>query len=258
MKIQTVFNNQKWGDEVKCLLDVKERMEELTGLDIDILPALYTNFTDIPFNIIPYPFTNELGEAPTDDWYRKNIYSLNRDADILVLILKESDWPDNPHIPGRIYGYCINQYPETFPPFITVLADQGDYAHKRYPKKTPALKAYIPHEVAHGLARISGVSDKTHELDYKGKTKELYQTFNYEKIKLALNSKRKLDGQVANFYFKQGDPTGFVAVEGKLVGISTDDTNLRKDWPTAKFINLSPDEFLKFDLANFHTLTKRK
>lgn len=259
MTIQTCFNLQKWGDEAKSLASVKLRLEELTRgkLEFDFLPALYSGFTNIPFVVAPFPFTTEIGELPDPVWYLNNVYPLNRDADALILVLRELEWPDNKTVPGRPYGYCSNQYPVTAPPFITVLAESGDKAHKRFPKNTPALEAYIVHELAHSFANLSGVQDRTHELDYSRKTQELYDTFDYDKIKLVLKDKRKLDGDKMIFYKKKNDPTLFADVGGILVGVSTDEAKLRSDWPSYAVINLEPDEFLKAKLANHHTLAKR-
>ena len=174
MTIQCVFNLQKWGNEAKALAGVKLRLDELTRgkLDFDFLPALYSDFTNIPFVVVPFPFTTELGEAPDHVWYLKNVYPLNRDADALILVLRELEWPDNKNIPGRPYGYCTSQYPVTAPPFITVLAESGDKSWKF--KKLSALEHYITHELAHSFSNLSGIQDRTHELDYKGKIQQLY------------------------------------------------------------------------------------
>jgi hypothetical protein len=258
MTIQTCFNLQKWGDEAKSLASVKIRLEELTRgkMEFDFLPALYSNFENIPYVVTMFPFTSEVGEAPDPVWYKNNVYPLNRDADALILVLRELEWPDNQSIAGRPYGYCSNQYPITAPPFITVLAESGDKSWKY--KKISALEHYITHELAHAFANMSDVQDRTHELDYKGKIQELYDLFDYEKIKLVLKDKRKLDGRMSYYYTKPNDGTIYMLVEGKLVGFSTDFALFLKDWPQALEIKLSLDEFTKFSQSNWHTIAKRK
>lgn len=263
MTIQFLFNLQKWGDEAKSLSKVKLKLDELTRgkLNFEFLPALYTDFTNIPFVVVPFPFSNETGEAPDPKWYLNLVYPVNREADALILVLKESEWKDNLTVPGRPYGYTSNQYPVTPPPFITILAESGDKSWKD--SKVSALEYYVTHELGHAFSNLSGLQDKTHEFDvqrYGGKTdlQGLYDTFDYDKIKLVLSDKRKLDGQIMIVYKKKNDPTLFVDVAGKFVGISTDETKLRLDWPSYKVINLEPDEILKADFANWHTLAKRQ
>lgn len=258
MTIQCVFNTQKWGNEATSLAAVKFKLEKLTKekMVFEFLPAEYSFFENIPYVVIPFPFTSELGESPDPKWFKEHIYPLNREADVLIFIIREHEWPDNETVPGRPYGYAYPQYPITAPPFISILAESGDKSWKF--KKMPALEHYIPHELAHAFSNFCGIQDRTHELDYKGKIQELYDLFDYDKIKLVLSNKRKLDGAMANFYYKDGDPTIFASVEGLYVGFSTNEAKLRKDWPTAKFIKLAPDELLKASMANEHTLAQRK
>lgn len=257
MTIQLIFNHQHWSKEASNIGDIHVKLNELVRgkIDFDFLPALYSEFTNIPFVVNSVPFSTEITESPDALWYRENVYPLNRDADILIFVCRQLEWNDNPTIPGYPYGYCFNQWPITFPPFISMMVQEGDKSWKF--KKQSAFVHYISHELGHCFSRICEMNDRTHDLDYSGNIQQLYDSFDYEKIKVALLNKRKLDGQMANFYTVDGNPTIYADVEGKFVGFSTDMPKLLADWPTAKIIKLSPDEMLKAEKSNHHTLAKR-
>lgn len=258
MKIQPIFNNAKWGNEAKRLAEVKTRLEKLTRgkLEITFKPTIYTDFKDIPFAIYMFPFTNETADAPSPSWWLEKVYPLLADdVDLPMFITTKTDWNDHNLQNGFTEAYCHNHSPATFPHFISFMAEPSKRSGRH--KDMYILEGNAPHEFAHAFSNICDIPDRTHELDYSNRTQELYDLFDYEKIKVAINQKRKLSGRMEYYYTKPNDGTFYMLVEGKLVGFSTNYDLFRKDWPAAKEIKLTLDQFNAFNQANWHTLEKR-
>lgn len=258
VKIQPVFNKQKWVKEKKYLDLAAKSLKDISNNRVEIhwLPSIYSEFDHIDFvNFFSPMNTGDTPEFVSPTWYQNNIYSLNREADHLVFVSRKDEWEKN-ESNGYTYGYTTTHTPTTAPNFISMMVEDGDKSWKF--RNRFAFEHYLVHELAHDYSNLADTWDRTHEFDYTGRLKEFYDLLDFKKVEETLKKKRKLDGQMANFYYKDGDPTIYADVEGKFVGFSTDEGKLRADWPTAKFIKLAADELLKVEMANHHTLAKRQ
>lgn len=248
-KIQVVFNNQKWSNELKRLNQAKSRIEQYSRgkIKVEFYPTIYTAYKEIPAVVEMFPFTNETAENIDPIWYQEKIYSQNPRSDALIFITNKKDWWDKNMTNGSTYGYCRGHHPATFPHFICIMAEPMDKSWKFSDQY--ALEHYIPHELGHAFCNITGIHDKTHEFDYQGKIQELYDSFDYDKIEAAINNKRDLNNPMYAFQ-RRGDTTLYMIQADKLVPVASSWENLKADFPGVISITIEPDEWLKFKTAN--------
>lgn len=248
--VQLVFNNQHYANEVGLLGQAKARMEYLSGSKVSFhfLPPLYTNHQNIPALI----YQDGLGafdSAVSKDWLIDTIYPLCPDADIIVFIGKKGDWQYQTEN-LTTFGHYYSTQPATFPLLIQVVAEETDNSWK-WPQLN-AFVHYLTHEVSHGLLQNSGGADRTHELDYASQDGLLQGLpgLDYDEINYSLTHKVGYGRNNPVIIQKEGDPTLYFAVADILVPFAADYADFLKDFKDAKIILVTPNEFLKFRLAN--------
>lgn len=261
LKTQVIFNNQKWGNELTELASVQSRMSYLSvgNIALDFLPSVYTNFQNIPAGVYMEPISAERDTAVMRDWYESILFPLAPTADVVIFVGKKGDWQWQLNEGGQIlstYGHFYSDNPAVFPLMIQIVAEQGDVSWK-WPQLS-ALTHYIPHEITHGVAQNSGGQDLTHQYDYgsvDGLT-QLYPNLDYSKIYYSLTHKVAYPKRSIMFK-KQGDGTIYFLAGNKLVPFASSYESFLKDFPDAVVVELSPNEFIKFKLANFLVVKER-
>lgn len=255
LKIQLVFNNQKYGREADALANAKNRLKALSDgkIEVEWYKPIYTEYKDIPTLVYMDTFSGETDSAIKHEWFLDNVYKLNTEADVVVFVGKKGDWQYQAN--GRdTYGHYYSTYPHTYPALIQIVAGESDWSWK-WPALT-AFNHYLTHEVTHSLAQAQGV-DKTHEYDYKSINGlgEYLPYLDYNKINYALTHQV---GYLRNYmvYKKQGNATIYIAVGDVLIPVTSYEAFLA-DLKNAVVIELSPNEFLKFKQANKLIVGKR-
>lgn len=247
--VQALFNNQHWDSEQLCFVEAANEVFRVSNgkLNITWFPSLYTNYTDIPFGVYMFPFGGGSADAPTPDWYLETLYPKNSAADALLFIANRQDWKDTNQNNGYTFAYCHLQYPPAFPPFISTMIEENDMAWNH-----PTVKAftqYVKHELCHQFYNISGIRDRTHELDELGQIDQCYNEFDYDKINLALTNKRNLKTPMYGFK-KENDPTIYVPWGNRLIPVAANGANFKADYPDVVIIPITADQLAYFKIAS--------
>ena len=206
LKVQLVFNNQQYTREADALANARARMSALSGgaVDIEWLTPIYTTLQNIPTLVYMDAFSGETDSAIKREWFLQNVYSLNKDADVIIFVGKKGDWQYQAN--GRdTFGHYYSTSPHTFPALIQIVAGENDWSWK-YPDLT-AFSHYVTHEITHSLAQAQGV-DKTHEYDYKSINglQEYLPYLDYNKIKQALSNHK--DYMTTRYIVEKGGKLG--------------------------------------------------
>ena len=206
LKVQLIFNNQKYTREADALANARARMSALSGgmVDIEWLPPIYTTHQNIPTLVYMDAFSGETDSAIKREWFLQNVYSLNKDADVVIFVGQKGDWQYQAN--GRdTFGHYYSTSPHTFPALIQIVAGENDWSWK-YPALT-AFSHYVTHEITHSLAQAQGV-DKTHEYDYKAINglQEYLPYLDYNKIKQALSNHK--DYMTTRYIVEKGGKLG--------------------------------------------------
>lgn len=249
LKVQLVFNNQHYANEVGLLGQAKARMESLSGgkVSFNFLTPIYTTHSNIPALVYQDTMGN-FDQAVSKDWFIEHIWNLNKDADIVVLVGKQGDWQNTVNN-LTTFGHYYSEFPSTFPVLIQIVANEQDNSWK-WPQLN-AFVHYLTHEISHSLQQMSGV-DRTHEFDYASVEglSQILPNLNYENINYRLTHKVSYERNAAVFVRSTNDPTIYLNEADVLVPFSASYENFLADFPNAKVIILAPDEFLKFKIAN--------
>jgi hypothetical protein len=248
-KVQLVFNNQKYANELTLIGLARDRMLSLSGGKVlfDYAPIIYTDYKEIPVKV----FMDAIGQQDTavdKDWFIDNVWSLNKDADIVIFIGKPGDW-ENTHENITTYGHYYSELPATFPALIQIVAGETDKSW-RWPE-LPAFIHYVTHEVSHPLQQMSG-QDKTHEFDYASVDglAQVLPNLDFHKINEQLTYKSSYERNASVFIKKENDSTIYLNEADVLVPFSASFENFLADFPNAKVITVTSNEFLKFRIAN--------
>lgn len=249
LKIQLVFNNQQYANEVGLLGQAKARIEALSGgkVTFNFLMPIYTTHSNIPSKVY-MDTSGNFDQAVDKDWFIDQIWSLSKDADVVVLVGKPGDWQNTAN--GLItYGHYYSELPATFPALIQMVAGEADNSWK-WPELN-AFVHYLTHEVSHPLQQMSG-TDRTHEFDYASVDglNQILPNLNYENINYQLTHKVSYERNSAVFVRSANDQTIYLNEADVLVPFSASYENFLADFPNAKVIILAPDEFLKFKIAD--------
>lgn len=249
LKVQLVFNNQKYANEVGLLGQAKARMEALSGgkVSFNFPMPIYTAHQNIPSKVF-MDTSGQFDQAVDKDWFIDQIWSLNKQADMVVLVGIPGDWQNT--INGlTTYGHYYSELPATFPALIQIVACETDNSWK-WPELN-AFVQYLIHEVSHPLQQMSG-QDRTHEFDYASVDGlgQILPNLNYEKINYQLVHKTSYERNAAVFVRSANDQTIYLNEADVLVPFSASYENFLADFPNAKVVILAPDEFLKFRIAN--------
>lgn len=256
LSVQLVFNNQKYTNELALLQQIKDRMSYLSKgkISLNFLPSLYSNFSSIPSKV--FMQWGEEDMAVDKDWFIDNIWTLNKAADITVLVGRQGDW-QNSHNGITTFGHYYSEKPATFPALIQIVANESDMSWK-WPSLS-ALTHYLIHEISHPLNQMSG-TDKTHAYDYASIDGliEILPYLDYEKINYELVNKASYERTQPVFIKKVGDGTLYLEEAGNLIPVSADFEKLVKAFPSAKnAIEVSPDQFLKLKIVNEILISNR-
>lgn len=248
LKVQVVFNT-RYNNEATALAEAKTRMEALSEgkVTFTYFPSLYTEHTNIPSRI----FMDGMGQqdmAVEYDWFIKNVYLLNKEADVVIFVGKDGDWQNEAN-GFKTFGHYYSTEPTTFPALIQIVAGENDWSWK-WPA-LPAFKHYLTHEISHALFQAQG-TDKTHELDYASVDglKQGLPYLDFNAINYRLTHKVSYERTPAVFIKKDNDGTIYLNEADVLVPFSASYENFLADFPNAKVITVSPNEFLKFRTAN--------
>lgn len=256
LKVQPVFNNQKWATEAARLQELKDAIYQRSGgrIAFELLPSVYSSFTEIPFGTTMSLDGKETVEAPLHDWYVDSVYPLARNADVIMLICNRTDWKDPYPGNGITYGYMHPNWPTSFPALISMLAEENDRSWK-FPE-LHALTHYGVHETVHALYNNSFTGDRTHELDYAGRLNEAFDHFDYQKINEQLAQRKDLTPPMYVFQL-QGDATLYFAVGKVLVPFANSYQAFLADFKDAIIVKLPYDEFAKFKVAQTNVVKAR-
>ncbi len=248
LKVQLVFNNQKYTNEVGLLGQAKARMDSLSGSRVtySFYAPIYTTHQNIPSKVY-LDATGAFDQAVDKDWFIDEIWKLNKEADVVVLVGKKGDWEAS-YGNQITYGHYYSELPATFPALIQIVAEENDVSWK-WPELN-AFVHYLTHETSHPLQQMAG-PDRTHEFDYKSVNglSEILPTLNYENINYQLQHKRSYERNASVFVKSENDPTLYLNEADVLVPFSASYENFLADFPNAKVITLQPNEFLKFKIA---------
>lgn len=249
LKVQLVFNNQHYVNETQLLAEATSRMMQLSAgkVILDFLPSLYTEFKNIPARV----FIDTSGQqdmAVEKDWVIEKVWSLNKAADVVVFVGKPGDW-QNSHDNIITFGHYYSELPPTFPALIQIVAGETDISWK-WPELN-AFVQYLIHEVSHPLQQMSG-QDRTHEFDYAAPDglAQILPNLDYDKINYQLTHKVSYERNAAVFIKKENDNTIYLNEADVLVPFSASYESFLADFPNAKVLTVSPNEFLKLRIAN--------
>lgn len=249
LKVQLVFNNQKYNNEVGLLGQAKARMESLSGgkVSFNFLTPIYTAHSNIPAKVY-MDTSGQFDQAADKDWFIDNIWSLSKQADVVVLVGKPGDW-QNTINNITTFGHYYSELPATFPALIQIVAGETDNSWK-----WPTLNAfvhYLTHEGSHPLQQMDG-TDRTHEFDYASidGLNQILPNISYENINYQLTHKVSYERNAAVFIKKEGDGTIFLNEGDILIPFSASYENFLADFPNGKVVEISPNEFLKLRIAN--------
>ncbi len=249
LKVQLVFNNQTYTNETNLMAQAASRMTQLSGgkVVLDFLPPIRTIHQNIPAKV--YMDASGQDCAVDKDWFIENVWSLNKGADVVIFVGKPGDW-QNTHEGITTYGHYYSELPATFPALMQIVAGENDVSWK-WPT-LPAFVHYVTHEISHALFQNSDAQDQTHLYDYAsvdGLATAL-PNLNYETINYRLAHKVSYERNAAVFIKKEGDGTIYLNEADVLVPFSAKYENFLADFPNAKVLTLSPNEFLKLRIAN--------
>lgn len=249
LNIQLVFNNQKYTKETEILAQTKARMEYLSGgkVSINWLTPIYTNHTNIPALVYMDAFSGENDCAVSHDWFLRNVYNLNKEADVVVFVGKKGDWQYQAN-GVTTYGHYYSTLPTTFPALIQIVAEEDDISWKW--GNLSAFTHYVTHEISHALYQASGAVDKTHQLDYMAVDGLIQGLPNLEYNKVNYVVAHQV-GYLRKYmvYKKQGDGTLYFAVGDVLIPFASTYEDFLADLKDAIVVELSANEFLRLRQA---------
>lgn len=256
LKVQLVFNNQKYGNEVGLLGQAKARMDSLSGskATYSFYAPIYTTHQNIPSKVY-LDAAGAFDQAADKDWFIDNLCELNREADIIVLVGKKGDWEAS-YGNQITYGHYYSELPATFPALIQIVAEENDVSWK-WPELN-AFVHYLTHETSHPLQQMAG-PDRTHEFDYKSVNglSEILPNLNYENINYQLTHKVSYEGIKAVFLKRDNDPTIYLEVAGKLLPFAGSYENFLKDFPNSEVVAVPPNALLEVPEVKFLVIKDR-
>lgn len=256
LKVQLIFNNQKYGTELSMCVEANQRMRFLTDdkVDLEFVNPIYSTFLNPPTELNGESPDGQTYRAVARDWFLLNLFTQAPTADVIIFVGPQGDWNN---IQGNMstYGLYYPTLPMTFPALIQLVAGETDKSWK-WPNQS-AFVNYVVHEIAHSLFQAAEVPDRTHELDY-GSIDGLHSALpglDYSLIarKLALRTNYMTEFPV---FKRDNDGTLYACVGGfYLLPIAATWEKFVADFPGAKVVTLTPNELLKYRIGG-KTLVK--